>query len=646
MKTIKTREKVRGIKVLDKSVSASKRMKDSFIRTKQQEAETQESEYSSPTEYASGTVQNRFEDVRHLPNPTQKAQKNLRRTKGHFEEVRQQAPTERKRAAEQAQHKAQQAKANATTLRKTADKADETAQTAKSAVTDAKQELKRVRYEGRRTVQQAKQQAAAKAQSAVAAKTQAAAPSKPPDISAKVNPSAPSYMNKGVTASKGAVTPTKAAKPTEKNIKQAAKSTVKTAKKSVKTAEQTAKKAVKTAQQSAKVAQKSAQAAAKTAKVAERAARTAAKTAAKAAKASAKAVTAMVKATIAALKGLVTAIAAGGWIAIVAVLLICMIGLLLASPFGIFFSSEPSKSGMTINSVMREINTEYSAEIDSIIADNPHDLLDMSGAKAAWKEVLVIYAVKTCTDLDNPMEVATVDSERAALLRSIFWEMNTIKYTADSISAKQDILGDDGLPTGETTTVTTTVLRIVLSHKTADEMVKQFNFSNEQRAKLEELRLPDYHYLWNALLYGITSIGDGSIISVAESQIGNIGGEPYWSWYGWSSRVAWCACFVSWCAEQCGYIDAGIIPMFAYCPFGVKWFKDNDQWQDRSYTPRTGDIIFFDWENDGVTDHVGIVESVENGYVNTIEGNTSDSVARRSYTLGNVKIYGYGVPVY
>ena len=646
MKTIKTREKVRGIKVLDKSVSLSKRMKDSFIRTKQQAAEMQESEYSSPTDYASGTVQNRFEDVRHLPNPAQKAQKNLRRTKGHFEEVRQQGPTERKRAAEQAQHKAQQAKANATTLRKTADKADETAQTAKSAVTDAKQELKRVRYEGRRTVQQAKRQAAAKAHSAAAPKTQAAAPAKPPDITVKANPSAPSYMNKGVTASKGAVTPTKAAKSTEKNIKQAAKSTVKTAKKSVKTAEQTAKKAVKTAQQSAKVAQKSAQAAAKTAKVAERAARTAAKTAAKAAKASAKAVTAMVKATIAALKGLVAAIAASGWIAVVVVLLICMIGLFVASPFGIFFSSEPSESGMTINSVMQEINIEYTAEIDSVIADNPHDLLDMSGAKAGWKQVLAVYTVKTTTDPDNPMEVATVDDERAALLRDIFWEMNSISYTVDSTSVEVDVLGDDGLPTGDTTTVTTTVLRIVLSHKTPDEMAEQFGFTDEQLARLEELLLPDYHYLWNGLLYGITSIGDGSIIAVAESQIGNIGGEPYWSWYGWSSRVAWCACFVSWCAEQCGYIDADIIPMFASCAVGIQWFKDRGQWQDSDYTPRTGDLIFFDWENDGICDHVGIVENVADGYVNTIEGNTSDSVARRSYELGSVKIFGYAVPAY
>lgn len=93
-----------------------------------------------------------------------------------------------------------------------------------------------------------------------------------------------------------------------------------------------------------------------------------------------------------------------------------------------------------------------------------------------------------------------------------------------------------------------------------------------------------------------------------------------------------------WVAEQCGYIDAGLIPRFAWCPSGVQWFKDRGQWQDNGYTPRPGDIIFFDWESDGECDHVGIVESVADGKVNTIEGNSGDSCRRRSYDLGSVKI--------
>ena len=190
------------------------------------------------------------------------------------------------------------------------------------------------------------------------------------------------------------------------------------------------------------------------------------------------------------------------------------------------------------------------------------------------------------------------------------------------------------------------MLRITVSHKKSDEMAAQYGFTDEQKEWLEELLKPEYHHLWNALLYGISSVGDGSMIEIADTQIGNIGGEPYWSWYGFSSRVEWCACFVSWCAEQCGYIEAGILPSFSWCPSGVQWFKDRDQWQDNTYTPAPGDIIFFDWEPDGEVDHVGIVENVTDGVVNTIEGNSSDSCRRRSYDLGSIKIYGYGVPAY
>jgi hypothetical protein len=151
--------------------------------------------------------------------------------------------------------------------------------------------------------------------------------------------------------------------------------------------------------------------------------------------------------------------------------------------------------------------------------------------------------------------------------------------------------------------------------------------------------------LWNALLYGITSFGDGSMLDVATTQLGNAG-DLYWSWYGFDSRVEWCAIFVSWVAYQCGYTDAGIIPMFSSCAAGVQWFKDNERWLDSHFTPIPGDIIFFDWEPDGIVDHVGIVESVTGRTVNTIEGNSSDSVRRRSHALDSSYIYGYGVPEY
>jgi len=143
-----------------------------------------------------------------------------------------------------------------------------------------------------------------------------------------------------------------------------------------------------------------------------------------------------------------------------------------------------------------------------------------------------------------------------------------------------------------------------------------------------------------------TGMGNQAIVEVAASQIGNVGGQPYWSWYGFDSRVEWCACFVSWCAEQCGYIETGIIPKFSLCTDGVAWFQQNGQWQDSSFTPSAGHIIFFDWEGDGETDHVGIVEKMENGTVYTIEGNSGDSCRQRSYAIGSSVIYGYGIPIY
>lgn len=147
-----------------------------------------------------------------------------------------------------------------------------------------------------------------------------------------------------------------------------------------------------------------------------------------------------------------------------------------------------------------------------------------------------------------------------------------------------------------------------------------------------------------------TGAGDDSIVAVALSQLGNVGGGPYWSWYGFGGRVEWCACFVSWCANECGYIDAGIIPKFAGCTSGgMAWFKANNLWQENDYIPTPGTIIFFDWafnNLDGDADHVGIVEKVEDGRIFTVEGNSDDMVRQNSYPIGYYEIRGYGTPMY
>lgn len=142
-----------------------------------------------------------------------------------------------------------------------------------------------------------------------------------------------------------------------------------------------------------------------------------------------------------------------------------------------------------------------------------------------------------------------------------------------------------------------------------------------------------------------TPEGGDAIVDVALSQVGNVGGEPYWSWYGFTNHVEWCACFVSWCADQCGYLDSGTYPKFSGCVFGMQWFQQRGLWLDGSEEPTPGMLIFFDWATqDGVPDHVGIVEKVENGMVYTVEGNSRDMCRQKQYSLGNSVILGYGMP--
>ena len=443
-----------------------------------------------------------------------------------------------------------------------------------------------------------------------------------------------------------------------KTIKQTAKSTgkaaVKTTQKSIKTAEQTSRTAIKTTQAAAKTAQKTAQATAKAAKTAAQTARAAAKATAAGIKAAVKATAAAVKAIVAGTKALIAAIAAGGWIAVVVIIVICLIGLIVGSCFGIFFSGEDSGTGQTMRQAVQEINADYQSQIDTTRATIIYDELEMSGSRAVWPEVLAVYAVKTTTDPDDPQEVATVDNAKKAILKDIFWRMNELSSRTESKTEEVITETDDGHGNivETTTTVTRTYLYITVSHKTADEMADLYGFNEEQRQQLSELLAEENNSLWSAVLYGI-SVGDGEIVTVALSQVGNVGGQPYWSWYGFDGRVEWCACFVSWCANECGYIDSGVIPKFAGCANGVQWFKDRGQWQDGSFEPSAGQIIFFDWDNkgssgpqDGQSDHVGIVEKCENGIVYTIEGNSGDSCRQNQYPVGYYEILGYGIPAF
>ncbi len=138
-----------------------------------------------------------------------------------------------------------------------------------------------------------------------------------------------------------------------------------------------------------------------------------------------------------------------------------------------------------------------------------------------------------------------------------------------------------------------------------------------------------------------TRPGNTAVVDIAKAQVGNVGGYPYWSWYGFNSRVEWCACFVSWCYNQMGKSE----PRFAACQSqGIPWFQSHGQWGDRNYSNiAPGDAIFFDWDLDGSADHVGIVIGTDGSRVYTVEGNSGDACKVKSYDLNYQCIKGYGL---
>ena len=138
-----------------------------------------------------------------------------------------------------------------------------------------------------------------------------------------------------------------------------------------------------------------------------------------------------------------------------------------------------------------------------------------------------------------------------------------------------------------------------------------------------------------------TRPGNPELVELAKRQVGNVGGYPYWSWYGFNSRVEWCACFVSWCYGQMGLSE----PRFAACQSqGIPWFQSHGQWGARGYENiAPGDSIFFDWDLDGSADHVGIVIGTDGSRVYTVEGNSGDACKIKSYDLNYECIKGYGL---
>ena len=430
----------------------------------------------------------------------------------------------------------------------------------------------------------------------------------------------------------------------KKNIKLASKEAAKTTQRSVKTAEHTAKASIKTSQQTAKAAQKTAQATVKASQKAAQAAKATAKATANAVKAAAKATIATVKAIIAGTKALVAAIAAGGWIAVV----IIMIVVLLGSAVAMFGGGSESNT-----------YTQVSAEVEA------YDPLIRQYAKQYCIPEYVELIKAVMMQESGGRGLDPMQAAEGSFNTKYPHEPNGIKDPEYSIQCGVQELKAALTSAEVESPIDMERIKLALqgynfgngyiswakSKYGGYSYANAVEFSTQQAQRLGWDSYGDTQYPAHVLRYypygrAFTAGSNQGIVEVALTQIGNEGGQPYWSWYGFDSRVEWCACFVSWCADQCGYIDSGLIPKFAGCIDGANWFKSNNRWNDRNYEPKAGDIIFFDWEGDGTTDHVGIVEKCENGTVYTVEGNSGDACRQRQYTVGSRNIYGYGIPAY
>ena len=430
----------------------------------------------------------------------------------------------------------------------------------------------------------------------------------------------------------------------KKNIKLAGKEATKTTQRSVKTAEHTAKASIKTSQQTAKAAQKTAQAKVKASQKAAQAAKKAAKATADTVKATAKATVAAVKAIIAGTKALVAAIAAGGWIAV----LIIMIVVLFGAAVAMFGGGSDSNSYTPVSAeveayepIIQKYAKEYGipeyVELIKAVMMQESGGRGLDPMQAAEGSFNTRYPHEPNGIKDPEYSIQCGVQELKAALTSAEVEspidMEHIKLALQGYN-----FGNGYISWAKT-------------NYGGYSYANAVEFSTMQASRLGWSSYGDTQYVAHVLRYypygrAFTAGGNQVIVEVALTQLGNQGGQPYWSWYGFDSRVEWCACFVSWCADQCGYIESGLVPKFAGCVDGANWFKSNGKWQDRTYEPKVGDIIFFDWEGDGTTDHVGIVEKCENGTVYTVEGNSGDACKQRQYAVGSSNIYGYGIPAY
>ena len=591
MADIKTRDAVKGtIKTIDKAAIASERMKSAYVGIKEKAEQGYYADENSATEYAADRISYAADRVKDegIHQFNKQGQKAVKTTQENIGKV-------------------------------------------KDKISDFKQS-RGVKAAEQKVAQNMSEQYGLQIRHGAASRSSA------PDVSQ----TAKSQLIK--TRQQGQKMIKTTARNAEKAVKTTAKGTVKTTEKGIKTAQATSKAAIKTTETSVKTAQAAAKASAKTAQKAAQAAKATAKATAEATKATVRATIAAVKAIIAGTKALISALIAGGWIAVVIILIVVLLGCAV-SLFGggsgsnayTPVSAEVEAYEPLIQKYAKQYGVPEYVELIKAVMMQESGGRGLDPMQAAEGSFNTRYPHEPNGIKDPEYSIECGVQELKAALISAEVE-NPIDMEHIKLALQGYNFGNGYISWAKT-------------NYGGYSYANAVEFSTMQAARLGWDSYGDTQYPVHVLRYypygrAFTSGGNQAIVEVALTQLGNEGGHPYWSWYGFEGRVEWCACFVSWCADQCGYIESGIIPKFSGCVDGANWFKGNGQWKDRSYEPSAGDIIFFDWEGDGETDHVGIVEKCENGAVYTVEGNSGDACRQKQYTVGSSSIYGYGVPAY
>ncbi len=272
-------------------------------------------------------------------------------------------------------------------------------------------------------------------------------------------------------------------KLTEKKMIKQVKNKIKTSKKVVKETAKTTKQTIKASERAKQLMVKSVKMTYQEIKVA------------------VKATVSAIKGIIAGTKALISFLLAGGWIALIIIIVICLIGVLLNSHFGIFFSGEKtSKNSITMQDVIAECNNEFYDKLQTIQDENEHEEYVLEGKLASWKDMLVIYTVKVSKGI-NENDVITIDDNKKQIMKDIFWDMNSLSSEVKTETIIEQGVNTDELPTE----IEKEVLHIIITSKNAEQMKEEYSFNELQLEQYNELLSDEYSSLWNGIIYSIDS---------------------------------------------------------------------------------------------------------------------------------------------